>query len=524
MRLALVPLLVALIALPPFPTAATPPATGDAATDPPTRTIRSLQILAPIYRGDPASDEHLDDDAVAGIQSAIEFGRLFYFRNTRAQLHLDITYLVIDAPMPDTAGPSYQHLEKDLRERGIADRQYDGIYVAGREARGNWGGFHIFDGTGGAFGGVSRGKGDAPALPGVAPGSGDRILHQVPFHGDDTWYYAAWNFVHEFQHALDLVIAKNSGRPDLLHAHPYADRNEPYFSYGHPNPHGGAQHWSWVAYTLRSFDNWLDVTGVTDSTITFTDADGDGLPDDDPRLPIDEKRLGSDPRQADTDCDGLDDLDEFAADIYRGSDPTRHDTDGDGLPDGQDPHPTVALAPSIPLASPAPVIDGQPDDAYAPLFTRVYHTNLPAFENARVDAAWTDQGLYLFIHTSKKANLYLQIDGSPDNGFWEGGDTYGVHINEQGELRGEWGDKDNSGGGGKAAWSERGLEAFIPATMGQGLSGEVNYGGKRRPEDDAAGLTLTPGNKISLNLELSTEQGKALFTPNWSMFDTTLAD
>jgi hypothetical protein len=86
---------------------------------------------------------------------------------------------------------------------------------------------------------------------------------------------------------------------------------------------------------------------VRNDFLLCIDADGDGLPDDDPRLPLDERRFGSDPTRKDTDGDGLDDLGEFIADRFAGSDPRRPDTDGDGLTDDVDPYPVVAIRPTL---------------------------------------------------------------------------------------------------------------------------------------------------------------------------------
>ncbi len=61
------------------------------------------------------------------------------------------------------------------------------------------------------------------------------------------------------------------------------------------------------------------------------DSDGDGMFDDE------EVFFGTDPLNADTDGDGLDDYSEA---LFYGTDPTRTDTDGDGVLDGVDEFPT----------------------------------------------------------------------------------------------------------------------------------------------------------------------------------------
>jgi len=480
----------------------THPALAAEAPEGTTREIRSLKVLAAIYRGAAEDPKRMDDATVQGTMNGIHLGRLFYFRNTRAELNLDITFQVYDASLPDNQGPSYDNIEADLRARGIRDNQFDGVYATGLNASGNWGGFRILGKTGAAFGNAGKGT----------------VLGWYPTNDPEMHYNTAWTFVHEFQHALDLTIATVSGRPDLLHAHPYADNAQSYFTWGHR----GGQHWDWIAHTLRSFQSWIDVRGATDTVLTVTDADGDGLPDDDPRLPMDEKRFGSDPTKKDTDGDGLDDLAEFTADIYRGADPRRTDTDSDGVPDGSDRNPTVALASSIRYADTAPVVDGRMDATYGPLSTGIYFAADPALNAARLFASWNEDGLHLFLKSPAPTGLEMQIDTSAENGYWEGGDTFGIKAMPDGKVTFFEGPRGEVTGA-KAVQGPDGLEVFIPAIIGSGLSNEVNWGGKKRAEDTSDGLVLLGGRDIAMNLILANPDRKALITPQWTLFDVNLA-
>jgi hypothetical protein len=75
---------------------------------------------------------------------------------------------------------------------------------------------------------------------------------------------------------------------------------------------------------------------------TFKDRDGDGVPDYSPygdELSITEESLGSSTSSADSDGDGLSDLEEAIAGVRSGTDPNHPDTDRDGLIDGIDPDP-----------------------------------------------------------------------------------------------------------------------------------------------------------------------------------------
>jgi len=466
-------------------------------------TIRSLKLLAAVYRGAPTDKDRLDDAALEGTLNGIKLARLFYFRNSRCKLNLDITYLVVDVRAPKNDGPTYDFIVEDLRSRGVKDNQYDGIFCTGVGFTGNWGGFRVFGKTGACFGGTDR-RGDLRWFPADEP---------------NVWYGTGWTFVHEFQHALDSPICTGSGHPEMMSDHPYSDCMEGYFSWGH---HAG-MHWDWVAHTLSSFQDYLGVNGATDTTISFVDADADGLPDDDPRLPMDEKRFGSDPSKTDTDGDGLADLGEFCADIYRGSDPTRTDTDSDGIADGRDWNPTVALAESVAYSASAPAVDGKMDACYRPFTLGTYVDNSAQLATARMHACWNEDALCLLVKSPVKCTLDMMIDTSAANGFWEGGDTYPIRMTPEGKVT--FFDLGLSGDvpGAKAAWGVDGLEVMIPAIIGQGVSNEINWGGKRRLQDTTDGLVLLAGRRISFNLALFADKQRALITPNWSMFDTMLA-
>jgi len=468
----------------------------------PTLKIRTLKLLVVIYRGEEGSSQYIDDKSLEGLKKGLELGRLFYFRNSGCRLNLDFNYMVINTIAPDNTGPTYDNIVKDLRSRGVKDNQYDGIYSTGLNFSGNFGGFQVFGKTGASFSGAQRG-GPLGTFPGKDP---------------DTWYDEGWFFVHEFQHALDSPICELSGHPEMLSDHPYSDSWAKYFTYGH---HAG-QHWDWVAHCLSSFKDYLGVEGVTNTIYEVVDADGDGLPDDDPRLPMDEKRFGSDPTKKDTDGDGLNDLKEFTADIYWGSNPRKKDTDGDGMPDGKDLNPTVALAPTVAYSDKNPIVDGKLDACYKQLTFGTYMDNSPELAAARMYACWNEDSLSLFVKSKVKCNLGLYVDTSAKNGFWEGGDTYLINVKPDGTV--EFSGLGLSGPvpGAKAAWGADGLEVTIPALIGQGVSGEINFGGKRRPEDTTDGMVLLDGRWISFNLILDANGSRALITPQWCMFDTKL--
>jgi hypothetical protein len=201
------------------------------------------------------------------------------------------------------------------------------------------------------------------------------------FGGYDT----AWLTTHEVHHQLESL-----GRLSL------ADREDERIVYNHwaprsrtrspdaaSGPEGAkgvypwsssdrhGEHYDGMAYWDRTLTDaqWLRMY-LTD-TVVVTDADNDGFPDDDPRLPIDEKRFGS---RADTPTtDGrMNDLDKAMLSTWAPAplqarfekpnqtfgrpNPTSPDSDGDGADDGVDLDPLIAHEPFIwPLTA---AIDG----------------------------------------------------------------------------------------------------------------------------------------------------------------------
>ncbi|MBU0639666.1 MAG: hypothetical protein KKB50_12435 [Planctomycetes bacterium] len=466
--------------------------------------VKNLKIVCVIYRGDADSRHYLDGHAVQQAKNGVELGRLFYFRNSHAQLNCELHWLIRDQAPPDTSGPTMDHIEADLRAHNIRPGQYDSVFVTGVGLSGNFGGFRFSDGAAGCFG-----------LHGVR-GS----MTWYPEDEADVAYGTAWVFVHEFQHALDLVTAEDSDRPDLLHAHPYVDRQEKFFK----GLYQGGEHFDWIALTLREFDGYADLKGITNGVLECADADGDGLPDQDKRLPMDEKRFGSDPTKQDTDGDGLDDLAEFVAGRYRSSDPMNTDTDNDSLLDGRDRYPLLPIAETL-AYSPG----GGSSATVQPLLRGAFARN-DAGGEVEVRGAWNEDGLYFYFLGPRKFVVHAKIDGSAGTGFWEGGDTYVLRIADETVQFAGLGLTGDAHGSMALATPQRadrseqwGLFAHIYAGLGQGISKEINYGGKRDADDIVDGLTLVAGRSVAFNFIFEFEDGtRACLTPHHTMYAVKL--
>jgi hypothetical protein len=360
--------------------------------------IPTLNVLVPIYIN---SVSNYTPSEIAEVKAGLELGRQFYFRNSTGRLDLAFDYMEVNAATPDTAGPTMDNISIDLSGRGIADNQYDAVFPVAKDLNGCWGGFVLLGRTVGAFG-------TACGVP-------------YPANVSGTTQDMAWNFTHEFQHAFD-TLADLSGA-NLISGHPdsvYGDQ-----PYSGPVIDAG-EHYDWEGATLRMFTAYTALAAPFNDYLEVQDPDGDGLASSDARLPIDEARFGSRADLADTDADGLNDLAEYAAGRFASSNPVVADTDGDGQRDGVDPTPRQAIAASITAAT--PTIDGVRDAGYTLFRNGIEFTNVAGF-TAATYFAYDANAVYVYLEESQNADLYLIIDGSGQNGFWAGDDSYAFTLN-----------------------------------------------------------------------------------------------
>lgn len=201
------------------------------------------------------------------------------------------------------------------------------------------------------------------------------------FGGYDT----AWLTTHEVHHQLESLGAFSlANREDerIVYNH-WAPRSRTRGPDAASGPEGSkgmhawstadrhGEHYDGMAFWDRTLTEaqWLRM--YLTQTVLVTDADNDGFPDDDPRLPLDEKRFGSRPDTPTTDG-VMNDRDKAMlstwapAPLQVGFDkpkqtfirpsPTTPDSDGDGWPDTVDPEPLAAEQPFVwPLTA---AIDG----------------------------------------------------------------------------------------------------------------------------------------------------------------------
>lgn len=227
-----------------------------------------------------------------------------------------------------------------------------------------------------------------------------------------------WLVTHEFHHQLDAMFAE-SGHVEYP------------FNHFSPQEYSGpfGEHYDGNAYILRQLSpaDWFLLRWG--EPLVFDDLDGDGIPDNAPQLPTDEKRLGSSPLKRDTDNDGLADLEEVLLSnwVIHGTgedwgapvhlpDLTKVDTDGDGLGDKDDPYPLYAFDPTVHRHS--PTIDAVINqDEWSYFYSIRGETGQGEFF-----FGWDDDYLYGAARIEPAAVFHLQLDANVD-GWFEGRDN-----------------------------------------------------------------------------------------------------
>lgn len=399
----------------------------------------------------PGAREPAPASEIEKIKWEMRQTQLFYWVNSGMRLDLEVDYIVDDRfyAIDDAvyaigySGKDEAALEELLPRNGHKVSDYDGrIFISivkqwDPNARSGAGAWHYPFGGGGTIG------------PEEYPGYG-----KSAWRGGST-SNSAWLFCHEFQHQLDALYHWSMGPEHLFnHFQPWDDTAHRHGEHWDGN---GWIFWEWAGYVTRDHQ-WYPLlepklgfryfTCRWGEVIQTTDADNDGIPDDAPEVPLDEKRFGSDPTKVDTDNDGLSDMMEvmacrwleFGLDEIWGGDKRAHycnprdpDSDKDGVLDGADPYPVYPVNPLVKKAdNPSGPI---PQTSFRP-FVKFRDF---AYE-ADFRLAWNDD--YFVIEMSARtppANMRIYLDAN-DNGWYVGGDNYDLRLHPNGDAPagGEW--------------------------------------------------------------------------------------
>lgn len=360
------------------------------------------------------------------LRREVEMAQLFFWCNSHMKLWLDCDWFIVTKRI--TVGKNErpqmnwrQDLDALLRLRGRSLSDYPAVVEITCERVWNPKAkrYEFAPSGGGTYGADMR------------PGSSHFLGGHDP----------AWLFVHEFHHQLDSQFAE-SGYPEYPFNH---------FSI---TPDGFAdnfgEHYNGNAWILRNwhggdlslwFVNKFGYIAVAD------DADEDGIPDDCPAVPLDEKRFKSDPNLKDTDNDGLTDLEEVlsfswvwemlvwpteinARAKFTLPDPKNPDSDGDGIPDGNDPLPIYACQPII-----RKVTSGRDTSRW--FWIEEDTTDVPKpmpfprpTQPLKGDISLNHDGEQLrfrFVFNQPVATVHIQLDCQAD-GYYVGADNVDIRI------------------------------------------------------------------------------------------------
>jgi len=363
----------------------------------------------------------LTEDDISYLRHATEFNREFFFRNSSCKVSLDFDFSIVE----DTLW---------LHEVGDTDPYWLGTNE--RVTRDFESAAGSFDRAPGSYAGLvcpyawinypprrtsaSRDpvKKDTIAIR-QAVGGGTYGVPAPWKYGKSSGYTGNpfqdrfsrqdWLITHEFHHQIDALFDA-SGFPEYYHA------DQPW-----KMPGRFGEDFDFNAQIIRNADprSWLALR--FGSLSECKDEDRDGVPDDDPTLPFDEKRLGTNPRSSDSDSDGLSDLSEIMRGTSHGSNPLLRDTDGDGLSDNVDPEPLYPITPVLPHLTDSLPINAHP-------FGIIEDSLL----SATFSAGWTETGLRFDCASDKPVNLLIQIDAEND-GWFHGFDNFQIRILNDGD-------------------------------------------------------------------------------------------
>lgn len=298
---------------------------------------------------------------------------------------------------------------------------------------------------------------------------------QVPAPGRSTYLGGsdiAWLNTHEYHHQKESQhhfsgLVREDDRVVFDHFAPRYVTPTDNWKWDTAFAHG--EHYDGIAWELRMLTTPQYFRNMFGEVLTAKDTDSDGIPDDDARLPLDEKRLGSDPASAMSDGRVHDmerilgarwvpaNLTAMRERIYnpgyepmfamsegltppvfaKGSlhyawiDFRSEDSDRDGLVDAEDPYPIYPWNPAIAQAS--PVVDGELADwdGIDPIGAVTYG-KMSAVMRSALDK---DNLYYALEIDGPYRSLLIHVDGDAD-GWYVGNDNLQIRIasNEESGL------------------------------------------------------------------------------------------
>lgn len=453
------------------------------------------------YKGVPKPGP-MTKEEIAELKQRMEVGRQFYWVNSRCKLDCNYEWVTSDREFDRWPGYEWGYWPEDgikevegaLEEQGVKHENCAGLFViyGKRNYDPNLKKWVLTAPGGGSTWGSAH---DGSTLTSIGAGG-------------DT----AWLMVHEHGHGIDIDYHQSGQMFHFNHFH----GNVFVSRYGSSFDGNKA-----IMRDFKDLEYWSNIYG---HLVVVDDKDEDGIPDNDPSCPLDEKRFGSDPTKKDTDNDGLDDFAELyscdglgtypgyqlypAAPFYLPN-PKDKDTDKDGIPDGLDPYPLYPIDPTI-YKSPI-VLDGKVNNSeYSKGFKRVLAD--PDL-NGDVRVAYTKDYLVFAVKQKaqdykKPAAMYIEVDAN-DDGLIVGADNNEFHVTPREDGTCEiWNVYNDCSIRSNATWRSRDYpmpqDCFGKWTK-VGDEFQMEFAVPRTPE---AGIFLEPWRRMGILIQLKPEGKK----------------
>jgi hypothetical protein len=424
-----------------------------------TYTYASLDVAVVIFRNANdrnGGDRQISDEAYRSLKFMLRKARSFYWRNSKMKLNLDFTFYPVEEYVDFGDGGAFSSANQTgeyLRDNfGVTKSQYEIVYMINPATGGN----HSF----GTIGSDLR-------LPGPDRGSSGALAysHHPVSRGGDFFSNGMsypnrreggdhiWLFIHEGQHAVDAIYSDNNepqmghgdfpelyGNPDVRSGNEPGGYNDFPTNYPEDYPEGYGyrfgKRFDFQARMLREFQEedqgfekllpeWGDIYSVPDQ-------DGDGFPDRDSLVALDEVRFGTSTSTPDGDSDGLTDKQEALAGIYpfpyASSDPSDTDSDGDGVRDGDDKYPRYAGDTTVVETDGiSPTVDSDlsewPDSALVSRGAVATTGGVGDGFSPKVYMAYNSDSLYVAMNPGAVAIPELNFDFDADGRWYGAGNT-----------------------------------------------------------------------------------------------------
>jgi hypothetical protein len=357
----------------------------------PTIVLVYRNVRFPAKDGTQPPNRLLDDGDMAVLRSEMEKYRVWLWRQTACKLNLAFTEIVVDAER--------DHGLLGGLTREVFDDIGKGLAAQGKDVHDFWN--VIVVGTHGWY---------ANYLDGTAAGSDAELgsCYTAFGHGQKPGWY--WFPVHEHGHLIHSMFM-NSGLETL----------------GFPDapwtvPGRFGEDFSFMAANYRRQPPRVWLTLRTATIHTSADVNGNGVPDDDPQVPLDEKRFGW------TAAMGGDCLKRLMAGIRTAGYPGGTDTDFDGKVHKLNEGELYWIDRRIPRVK--PVLDGRLAEGEWKEFYSMPNLSTPEglrALKARLYLAWDDGNYYFAVTSSRPVTAGLDLDGAND-GWFHGRDNLRLSV------------------------------------------------------------------------------------------------